>query len=120
MDFMSTMNAFAMGEANRGNEQKVFDWNKCARIIKEKEVTQASAGLIEDWFWTGDEIYIDDKPNLECHPYLASTWATPTLVINDDEEEIECYVMASETEWNSDTVWPTSALEILNNKEGEE
>ena len=28
---MHTMRAFAMGEANRGNEMMVFDWEKAAR-----------------------------------------------------------------------------------------
>lgn len=45
---MNTIAAFIMGEANRGNELKVFDWDKAARLIKERKPDYASAGLDED------------------------------------------------------------------------
>lgn len=46
---MDTMRAFAMGEANRGNEMMVFDWEKAARLIAERKPGIAGAGLEFDW-----------------------------------------------------------------------
>lgn len=109
---MDTIMAFAMGEANRYKEEMVFDWNKAARLIKQRKPFIASAGLRDDWEWTGDIIYEGGKPK-KSHTYLASTWAVPELDL--DGEIIECYKMQSEVpEWNSGTKWPKSALDILN------
>jgi hypothetical protein len=46
---MDTMRAFAMGEANRGKELKVFDWEKAARLIRERSPESVWAGLSGDW-----------------------------------------------------------------------
>ena len=35
-DKMKTLDAFAMGQANRFKEPMVFDWHKAARLIKDK------------------------------------------------------------------------------------
>ena len=43
---MNTWAAFAMGEANRGKEMMVFDWDKAARLIGERKPECASAGLL--------------------------------------------------------------------------
>lgn len=45
---MNTWMAFAMGEANRGKELMVFDWDKAARLIQEKKPKWATAGLHSD------------------------------------------------------------------------
>lgn len=109
---MNTIAAFMMGEANRGRELMVFDWDKAARLIKESGLKDASAGLRGDWGWTGGEIFTDGQPNLDDYTYLASTWAVPELEI--DGETVDCYRMQSETPgWGSDTKWPESALAIL-------
>lgn len=42
---MDTMTAFMLGAAFRESEQKVFDWNKAAELIKEHNATAARAGL---------------------------------------------------------------------------
>ena len=112
---MNTMQAFMMGEMNRGNERMVFDWDKAARIIAEREPIFAAAGLSGDWEYTGGTIYKNGEPVYDDYTYLASTWETPELCI--DDEIMDCYVMESETEWNEDTKWPKSALAILNGKE---
>ena len=115
---MNTIAAFIMGEANRGNELKVFDWDKAARLIKERKPDYASAGLDEDWEWTGGAIYRDNKPVTDDYTYLASTWATPMIFI--DDEFIDCYKMEHEVpNWNAETKWPDSALKILNETESE-
>ncbi len=109
---MDTMRAFAMGEANRGNEMMVFDWEKAARLIAERKPGIAGAGLEFDWDYTGGEIYRDGRPIKDEYTYLASTWATPQLDLDGDL--IPCFRMASEVpDWNSDTKWPETALAIL-------
>lgn len=109
---MNSIAAFAMGEATRGNEQKVFDWDKAARLIKERKPEYADAFLAMDREWTGGCIYEDGEPFYNAYTYLASTWAIPT--IDMDGEEIPCYKMQHEVpDWNSDTKWPESALKIL-------
>ena len=110
---MDTLQAFAMGQLNRGKEMMVFDWNKAAEILKSRGNPDAEAGLSGDWEWTGGEIIRDGKivPSEDTYTYLASTWATPQLLI--DDEYIDCFLMASETDWGSDTYWPESALKIL-------
>ena len=109
---MDTMKAFAMGEANRDKELMVFDWDKAAQLIKDKKVTEASAGLSGDWEYTGGTILEEGKIPENSYVYLASTWATPELEING--EIFDCYKMQSETDgWDSDTFWPESARNIL-------
>ena len=115
---MNNREAFMMGLANHGKEMMVFDWDKAARLIKERKPECASAGLRNDWEWTGGTIYEDGQPVMDDYTYLSSTWAVPEL--NMDGEIVECFRMEHEVpEWNSDTKWPKSALDILNaNKDG--
>jgi hypothetical protein len=116
---MDTLSAFARGEANRGKDLMVFDWDKAARYIKENNILDASAGLSGDWEWTGGEILRNGKPvpREDTYTYLASTWATPKLDADDDM--INCYIMKSDVpeEWGTNYAsiyWPESALKILN------
>ena len=112
---MDTLSAFAMGEMSRGNEMKVFDWEKAAKLIKEKSASHAEAGLKEDWEWTAGDIFENGKPvpEDETYTFLASTWATPAIEI--DGEECDCYKMESEvSDWNEKTYWPESAIKIIN------
>jgi len=109
---MDHLSAMARGIANRGREQKVFDWDKAAKIIVECGVKGAVAGLSGDFEYTGDQILIDGIPQKEhLYCYFASTWATPQLLI--DGKYIDCYKMESDTDWDHETVWPESALAIL-------
>ena len=111
---VDTLSAFVRGFANRGKEFMVFDWDKAAKLIKERGAMEAGAGLQGDWGWTGGCILSDGKPvnQEETHVYLASTWAIPELEING--EIIPCFKMGSKTPgWDSRTYWPESALSIL-------
>lgn len=109
---MDTLFAFAMGEANRHKELKVFDWDRAAQLIKEKQPEVAEAGLAGDWEWTGGTIYENGEPVTDSYTFLASTWATPEIDL--DGEIIPCYKMQHEVlDWGSDTKWPQSALNIL-------
>lgn len=113
---MNSIAAFAMGEMNRGKELMVFDWDKAARLIKERKPDYADAFLELDREWTGGCIYLNNEPFYDEYTYLASIWAIPTIDI--DGEEIPCYKMQSEVpDWGEDTKWPKSALEILENKD---
>lgn len=111
---MDTLSAFAMGMTNKGNEPKVFDWVKAAKIISERKPSVARAGLSQDWENTGGDIWRDGKPvpSEETYTYLSSNWATPELDI--DGEIMDCYVMRSQKpEWDSDTYWPKEAVAVL-------
>lgn len=109
---MDTLSAFGMGEANRGKEMMIFDWDKAAEIIKERCAKNASAGLSGDWEWTGGEILENGKIPDDSYTYLASTWAVPLLKV--DGEMIPCFKMESETNgWGSGTFWPESAKAII-------
>ena len=110
---MDSISAFAKGAASRGRESMVFDWDEAARRIIAKGAKFASAGLRDDWEWTGGGILVNGKPDMESYTFLSSTWATPELRIGDEEPEA-CFKMKSETpEWDSRTKWPESALIIL-------
>lgn len=112
---METMKAFAMGQANRGKEMMVFDWDKAAKIIKEVGAKSAQAGLSEDWEWTGGPILKDGQPVKEedTYVYLCSTWAHPVLMI--DGESFPCHCMESDApNWNKQSYWPDAARAILN------
>ena len=114
---MDTLSAFVMGQANKGKELMVFDWEKAARLIKGKQPKVASAGLAEDWGYTGGEIWQDGKPTPkdDTYVYLASTWATPEIDLDGERED--CYKMQSETpNWDADTYFPDEALKILDPK----
>lgn len=112
---MDTLQAFSMGEAYRGKELKVFDWEKAARLIRESGYQDASAGLGGDWEWTGGNIFTNGKPDMKSYTFLASTWATPEIKIDGNIQE--CYRMEHEVpRWGAKTKWPKAALVIL--KEG--
>ena len=109
---MDTIMAFKMGRMFCGNKRKVFDWNKAAFIMKREKAVDARAGLLEDWEWTGGYILIDGKPTVDDYTYLASTWATPVLII-DLKKPIECWCWEDEHKWNEYTKWPRSSLEFF-------
>jgi hypothetical protein len=109
---MDTISAFVRGEASRGKEQMVFDWDKAARLIIEHKATSARAGLSGDWEWTSGYILTDGMPDRTSYTFLASTWAIPEIEI--DGVIYDCYRMASQSDgWNSETKWPDSAVAIL-------
>jgi hypothetical protein len=117
---MDSMSAFGMGASATacGALQRVFDWDKAARLIVESGAKSAVAGLSSDMEWTAGQILEDGKPDLESYTFLSSNWATPVLVL-DDGEEIDCWRYASETPgWDSGTKWPESAKALLLGKDG--
>lgn len=115
---MDTSKAAAMGMMHQNHKEKVFDWEKAARIIRERGARTARAGLASDWEYTGGTILQDGEPVPEddTYTFLSSTWAIPELEV--DGETMNCYRMESEVPgWNEETYWPEEALNILNGKE---
>ena len=111
---MDTLSAYAVGNASRNEPKKVFDWHKAARLIKEHDAQEASAGLAGDWEWTGGPILSGGEPvpEDETYVYLSSRWATPELKL--DGELMACFVMQDDSPgWDSKTYWPKSALALL-------
>ena len=109
---MNTLLAYQMAESHRGDPFMVFDWDKAAQIIREKQPKYALAGLRYDWEYTGGIIYENGKPIKECDTFLQSNWAIPELMI--DGAVIECYKLKKDTPgWGPETKWPESALKIL-------
>lgn len=102
-----------MAAMARGSRARVFDWDEAARVIKESGCSEANAGLSGDLEWTGGIILEGGAPVPKDHTYtfLQSNWATPVLII--DDEERECWKFSDETEFNAYTYWPQSALDIL-------
>lgn len=95
----------------------VFDWDKAANLINEHQPDIAFAGLESDEEYTQGVIYKENMPIHDEYTYLASTWATPQIVL--DGIAHDCYVMESETEWGPDTKWPESALNIISVKQNQ-
>jgi hypothetical protein len=109
---MDTAMAFAMGELHMNDPLMVFDWDKAARILSERMPNVATAGIADDFEWTGGVIWNDGKPFMCSYTYLASTLAKPLLVIGD--EEIECWRYKDDVpDWSAETKWPKSAIDIV-------
>src|SRR5688572_8158710 len=96
----------------RGAMMMVFDWDKCAQIIKQRFAEHpdltAEAGLQGDWNYTGGDIFSDGQARKDSYTYLASNWATPTLILSwdrEEQEEIECFCDKQGTRFNSESKW---------------
>lgn len=110
---MEELNKMLKGYTSRYDPVRVFDWNKAAEIIKKEKPKHVDAFLGTDEAYTGGCIY-HEKPILEQNgTYLASRWAIPMLRL-DDKDPYECWCWQKEQpEWDADTLWPESALKIL-------
>lgn len=117
---LSFMDGFTDGRGQRakaaGAKLRMFDFEKAAKIIKDRFSKHpdlvAEAGLQRDWAHTGGEIFRDGKPTSEDYTYLASNWATPTLILSwdgEEQEELECSKEGSD----SDAKWDEKSLKIL-------
>ena len=97
-----------------GKKRRVFDWDKAARLIRDRQPSVAEAGLAEDWNNTGGVIYEQGRPlgHGESYTYLSSFWATPLLVMDGDEAP--CFTDDDDDDSDhSGDRWPESALAIL-------
>lgn len=92
---------------------RVFDWKKAAQRIKETGAQEASAGLAEDWGYTGGPILENGEIVHEddTYTFLQSYWATPVLRIDGREEE--CWTLAADSDYDAVTYWPADARAVL-------
>lgn len=102
----------------KGSLPKVFDWEKCAKIISEKhnQFETARAGLAEDWPLTNTIIFDNGKivEDTDVFPYFGSEWATPILDL--DGEEIECWTEDIPSEFDDKKLWTEESKKILEEK----
>lgn len=99
---------------------KVFDWDKAALNIKQHlakypQLT-AEAGLQGDWDYTGGVIFEEGHPVDDSYTYLASNWATPTLILFTGEEEIleiPCFTQDKNTRFHEGSKWDDKSLAVL-------
>lgn len=117
---LSFTDGFISDRAKNNNPQKAFDWDKAAAIIKDKFVSHpdlvAEAGLQGDWKYTGGTIFEDGKPVSDSYTYLCSNWAMPTLILSwdgEEQEEINCFSLESESRFTTDSKWDEQSLKIL-------
>jgi hypothetical protein len=110
---MNSMEAYARGLAAKGNRRRVFDWHKAADLIRESKAQHAMAGLAGDMEYTEGCILDGGLPDRDSYTYLASTWATPVLIL-DDGDEIDCWIYEGGPHgWDEMTKWPESAVARL-------
>jgi hypothetical protein len=116
---MDSPSAFIYGRMTRNDPPRVFDWVKAAQLIRDRflsgNLEVASAGLRDDWEYTGGKIFENGSPIPEedTYTYLSSTWAIPELSLDGDI--FECWVWKKDfPDWNSGTYWPEEALQVLN------
>ena len=107
---MKSEEAFARNKAARDagiSTMNIFDWEEAANLIESMGATNASAGLQDDWEWTGGQIFKDGKKYFEDYTYLQSRWAIPEIQL-DDGMELPCYktVSAEDVTWAADDKWP--------------
>lgn len=91
---------------------RVFDWNKAAKLIKDRKPKFANAGLKDDWEWTGGVIFLNGGIVRDSYTFLQSNWAEPQITL-DNGDPISCWVYADTVPWDAQTKWPDSALDIL-------
>jgi hypothetical protein len=82
---------------------KYYDYKKAKFIIKENKkngLVEASLGMKEDWYWTGETIWSNNKyiTKLKEDRKIAgingSNWATPVLELffeNETKITLNCY-----------------------------
>ena len=114
---MDSLQAFQYGEMNRHKELMVFDWEKAVDIINEGGYKNCAAGLDGYYELTAGRILKDGRPYFDDYTYLASTWATPQLIVCDENDNYvdwyDCYIMQNQTTWGSDTKFPKEQAERL-------
>ena len=104
----------------KGNPHLAFDWDQAAQIIKDEFEKHpdlvAEAGLQGDWAYTGGTIFEHGQPTNSDYTYLASLWATPTLILSWDgaeQQEIQCFIREDESRFTSSSKWDDESLKIL-------
>ena len=90
---------------------KQLDWDKAKEICEKHKGCVITAGLGEDMFFTGGVIFDGQHRVKEHAPFVASTWATPVVIVHTPEGHlcIPCYVNGNDPfmpDW-----WPEIILD---------
>jgi len=97
----------------------VFDWCKAAMFIRRTGCSELMAGLSDDWSSTADDIYVNNSPNNRHQAYLISTWATPSIM-DENEVFVPCFKVYEGRLKPGDVenfhMWSPESLIILKNK----
>lgn len=97
---LTFMQCFTIGNSRCAGKEtfKGMDFEKAKKIINERrdEIESAEMGLMEDWECTSGTVFLDGKfVEGNCRIFLESLWATPLLVLNFNDgnvQEIELFV----------------------------
>lgn len=83
---------------------KVLDWERAADVCAASK-EPVWAGLAEDWGYTSGMIW-DGEKQVRDYVYVFSTWATPVLVIGDEDGDgIECFKAATDSDSSDYPEW---------------
>ena len=103
---------------------KVLDFKEVARIIIEEKPKKIEAGLLTDWEYTSVDIYENRIVSNDIGSgYLGSRWATPAIIITDqNDNEIERKLFVMQESYDSDVMFDEETLQLFrdNNIEVEE
>lgn len=82
-------------KAPSASTMNVLDLKALKRFIKERKPVEVSAGILNDWFWTGATVFKNGKWVKDNHAYTSSNWATPGFkasMKNGDVIEVVAYI----------------------------
>jgi hypothetical protein len=106
----------------KGNTMRdiyIFDWNKAARILRERKPSMATAYIGGMREHTEVSIWVNHGPLLGCNAFLLShdiCGYQPRLDCGADYAT-DCAIKINDTDdWGPDTWWPESAIDILKGK----
>ena len=92
-DIMDTMEAYnrCLDAVSKGNKLKCLNLEKLHEYVEkqEKEIQRITAGIDEDWEYTGDTIYKDDEWIDDNMSWTRSLWGTPIAYIDYADDSYE-------------------------------
>lgn len=76
-----------------------LDWKKLEAFIAERKPVEVSAGILNDWFWTGATVYEKGEWQDKSRAWVTSDWATPGFKATmENGDVIEVVASVEETE----------------------
>lgn len=106
---LDPLQCFIEARLPRDHPPRCLDWAKAYEILTERGWPDAHACILEDYFWTADQISRNGAPLAGCDPWVYSGWATPGLRIG--EEDIPCWRYVDPTEPEPTRTWPLELIE---------
>lgn len=59
------------------SDMNTLDWKALKAFVAKRKPVEVSAGILNDWFWTGATVYEKGKWVRNHRAYVTSYWATP-------------------------------------------